>query len=776
MLKIVKNEKHKILMFNFVTFLNEKCCFVFENMKRDNDFVKAKIISIGDELLIGQVINTNAAWLGNIMTTNGIEVISTLTIGDGERDIVEALDACSDVDIIIMTGGLGPTADDITKPTLCKYFNTELEFCQDAYDNVMSIFTKRGYQMTERNRGQAFIPKACKYIPNRYGTAPCMWFEKDNSVYISMPGVPFEMKNVFEQEILPQLLQHFKVTPYINKVVMTTGVGESFLADKIKDWEDSLPDFLSLAYLPQYGMVRLRLEGRHPDREFLQQTIDNEVNKLTELIGEHIFGYDEKPIAEAVFDKLKATGKTLASAESCTGGTIAKMITAIPGSSEVFKGTVVSYATSVKEEVLGVNHDDVERYTVVSQQVAEQMATGVKALLKTDYAVATTGVAGPGGGTEENPVGTVWIAVAGPKGVESKKHNFGRDRGNNIERAAITALDMVRRSVILFLLMFVLFVSCTKSDGYKKKLDVPYKNCEPHELAVVEYNKALFDIDTANFVEGVSEIMPRFPELLGDNIEFLDILGLKSFVTDTFIMKINALTEMTFPDISVVSEKVQGVYQHLNYYYPNITMPVTYSYVSGINYENGPVMIGSECVMLSLDYYLSNKDLVYDKVGMPRYLSRCCQPASLTKDLAEDIYDSYFNKGVQSKNVLMEMIAQGKRYYFIEAMDPSLPDSIILGYSSCQMEWAQDNEGQIWATIVGNNMLYANGFEQYRVLFGDGPFTAAFSENAPARLGDFIGLQIVRSFMSKNDESLQNLMEITDCQDVFQRSQYKPRK
>ena len=444
MLKNVKIEKHKILMFNFVTFYYRKS---IKYMKRDNDFVKAKIISIGDELLIGQVVNTNASWLGNKLTTNGIEVISTLTIGDGEKDIVDALDACSDVEIIVMTGGLGPTADDITKPTLCRYFNTELEFCQDAYDNIMSIFTLRGYQMSERNKGQAYIPKACRYIPNRYGTAPCMWFEKGRSVYISMPGVPFEMKNVFEQEILPMLLSHFKVTPYVNKVVMTTGVGESFLADRIKDWEDALPDFLSLAYLPQHGMVRLRLEGRHPDRDFLQKTIDNEIDELTKIIGEHIFGYDDTPIAEAVLNKLKAAGATLSSAESCTGGTIAKMITAIPGSSEAFKGTVVSYATSVKEEVLGVSHEDVMRYTVVSQQVAEQMATGVRALLKTDYAVATTGVAGPGGATEENPVGTVWIAVAGPDGVISKKYNFGKDRGNNIERAAITALEMVRNSI-----------------------------------------------------------------------------------------------------------------------------------------------------------------------------------------------------------------------------------------------------------------------------------------------------------------------------------------
>lgn len=416
-------------------------------MKTNNDFVKAKIISIGDELLIGQVVNTNASWLGNKLTTNGIQVISTLTIGDGEEDILDALTACSDVDIVAITGGLGPTADDITKPTMCKYFDTELEFCQDAYDNIMSIFKLRGYPMSKRNEGQAYIPKACKYIPNRYGTAPCMWFEKGKTVYVSMPGVPFEMKNVFEKEILPMLLEHFKVTPYLSRVVMTTGVGESFLADKIKDWEEALPDFLSLAYLPQYGMVKLRLDGRHPDRKLLQETLDNEIDKLVSLIGDHVFGYDEISIAEAVFKLLKTKGKTVASAESCTGGTIAKMITAIPGSSAVFKGTVVSYATEVKENILNVSHLDVEKYTVVSKQVVEQMAAGVRNLLKTDYAVATTGIAGPDGGTELTPVGTVWIAVATPDGVVSKINNFGKDRGNNIERASITALEMLRQEL-----------------------------------------------------------------------------------------------------------------------------------------------------------------------------------------------------------------------------------------------------------------------------------------------------------------------------------------
>lgn len=416
-------------------------------MKTDNDFVKAKIISIGDELLIGQVVNTNASWLGNKLTTNGIQVISTLTVGDGEKDIMDALEACSDVDIVAITGGLGPTADDITKPTMCKFFNTELVFCQDAYDNVMSIFKLRGYQMSKRNEGQAYIPKACKYIPNRYGTAPCMWFEKGKTVYVSMPGVPFEMKNVFEKEILPMLLGHFKVTPYLSRVVMTTGVGESFLADQIKDWEENLPDFLSLAYLPQYGLVRLRLDGRHPDREFLEKTLDDEINKLIPLIGDHIFGFDEMSIAEVVLDMLKSKGKTVASAESCTGGTIAKVITAIPGSSAAFKGTVVSYATEVKEKVLGVSHLDIEKYTVVSRQVVEQMAVGVRNLLETDYAVATTGIAGPDGGTEQTPVGTVWMAVATPDGVVSKVGNFGKDRGNNIERATNTVLEMLRQEL-----------------------------------------------------------------------------------------------------------------------------------------------------------------------------------------------------------------------------------------------------------------------------------------------------------------------------------------
>ena len=334
--------------------------------------------------------------------------------------------------------------------------------------------------------------------------------------------------------------------------------------------------------------------------------------------------------------------------------------------------------------------------------------------------------------------------------------------------------NWVNRIVVLVLL--VLFVSCSKTAGYEKKLNIDCRNLEPQKVDVFEYNKALFAIDTADFEAGIQAIRPQFQALLGDTLESYEMVYLKEFVTDTFIMRINELVEETFPNFDAISDKVKGVYQHFKYYYPEVTMPPTFTYVSGINFDNGPVMISPEAVMISLDFYLSNKDLVYDKVGMPRYVSRRCQPASLTKDLAEAMYYSYVFMDVKAKNVLKEMIDRGKKYYFIEAMDPTLNDSVLLGYSSQQMEWAQDNEGQIWATIVGNNMLYANGFEQYRVLFNDGPFTAAFSENAPARLGDFVGLQIVRAFMSNNDESLQSLLQMTDYQDILQRSQYKPRK
>lgn len=413
-----------------------------------NGYIKAKIITIGNELLLGQVVNTNASWLGEQLNYNGFELESVFTIGDGEEDILDALHSCSDADIVIITGGLGPTADDITKPTLCKFFDTELVLNDDALENINEIFKLRGYQMTERNKLQAYIPKSCTYIPNRFGTAPCMWFEKNNTVYISMPGVPFEMKSIFKTELIDRLKKHFKPTPYGRRVIMTTGIGESFLADKIKDWEEALPDFMSLAYLPQYGMVRLRLDARHDDANFMQKCLDNQIEKLKLLIAEYIFSYDDKPISEVIVDMLKERNLTLSTAESCTGGSIAKMITSVPSCSLIYKGSVIAYDSKVKEELLNVNHDDIEKYNVVSKKVAEQMAVGVRNLLNTDFALSTTGIAGPDGGTEDNPVGTVCIALSTPNEVFSKRYNFGKDRENNIERASITAFEMLRQYLL----------------------------------------------------------------------------------------------------------------------------------------------------------------------------------------------------------------------------------------------------------------------------------------------------------------------------------------
>lgn len=263
-----------------------------------------------------------------------------------------------------------------------------------------------------------------------------------------MPGVPFEMKSIFKTELIERLKSHFKPTPYARRVIMTTGIGESFLADRIKDWEESLPEFMSLAYLPQYGMVRLRIDARHENEIFMQKSLDEQVKKLSELIPEHIFAYEDRPISEVVVNILKERKETLATAESCTGGSIAKMITSIPGCSSIYKGSVVSYATEVKENVLKVKHDDVIDHSVVSKEVVEQMAVGAREVMNTDYALATTGIAGPDGGTEENPVGTVWIALATPDSVISKRYNFGKDRQNNIERSCITAFEMLRQHLL----------------------------------------------------------------------------------------------------------------------------------------------------------------------------------------------------------------------------------------------------------------------------------------------------------------------------------------
>lgn len=328
---------------------------------------------------------------------------------------------------------------------------------------------------------------------------------------------------------------------------------------------------------------------------------------------------------------------------------------------------------------------------------------------------------------------------------------------------------------ILFVLTVVFLVSCSKSEGYKKKLSVPYQKMEPQKLEIVEFNKVLFGLDTANFEEEYLAILPQFEAFLIENPSEEEVGYMKEFVTDTFMLKINKLVCETFPDINKVSEDIKGVYQHYKYYYPEFSVPPTFTYVSGI-YSNRPHSINDESALIGLDFYLNNKDFVYDMIGFPRYLSRRCQPIYLTRDFAEELYYHKFGNRKNQKDVLSEMIGHGKTLYFIEAMNPALPDSVILGYTTQQMEWAQDNEGAVWAAVVGNNMLYTNNIDNRRMLFNDGPFTAPFGDASAPRLGDFIGLQIIRSFMTNNDETLQNLMKTADYQDVFQKSQYKPRK
>ena len=338
----------------------------------------------------------------------------------------------------------------------------------------------------------------------------------------------------------------------------------------------------------------------------------------------------------------------------------------------------------------------------------------------------------------------------------------------------LTWFDVMKTKYWYIILLF-LIVSCTESEGYKKKLKVPCKNLEPQEVEVIEFNKVLFAIDTANFEEEYRALLPLYPEILYDDPDAAMLRDMKEFVSDTFLLRINELVNETFPNIELVADEVKDVYQHYKYYFPDWTVPPTFACVSGV-YYNRPVSIGDESIMIGLDYYLSNKDLVYDRVGLPRYMSRRCQPIALTRDLAEELYYHTNGKRVNQKSVLAEMIEQGKHYYFIEAMNPSLPDSVILGYSARQMEWADDNEGQVWATVVGNDMLFNNDLKMRRMLFNDGPFTSAFSDQAPARLGDYLGLKIVRSFMSNNDETLTTLLKMNDYQDILQRSQYKPRK
>ncbi|MGM0566437.1 MAG: competence/damage-inducible protein A [Bacteroidota bacterium] len=407
--------------------------------------IKAAVITIGDEILIGQIVNTNASWLGQQMNLAGYSVVHMATVPDQGEEIVNELDkAIKYAEIVIITGGLGPTKDDITKRTLAEYFGKSLHEDQDTLEQVTSFFADRGMTLTETNRRQALVPEGAVVLKNENGTAPGMLFEDNGKVVVSLPGVPLEMKHLMTEKVIPYLKKKYKGQHIYHKTIMTHGMGESHLSDLIQTWEESLPAHIKLAYLPRPGIVRLRLSAAGDSYKQIRIDVNKEVQRLVKLIPDLVFGYDDVSLEEVIGGILKQHSKTVATAESCTGGSIAARITSVAGSSAYFKGSVVAYDNDVKSSVLEVSEKALEKHGAVSEEVARQMAAGVMKLLKTDYAIATTGIAGPDGGTKQKPVGTVWIAVAAKNQIKAQRFQFGHQRSRNTERSVLSALNMLR--------------------------------------------------------------------------------------------------------------------------------------------------------------------------------------------------------------------------------------------------------------------------------------------------------------------------------------------
>jgi len=407
--------------------------------------MNAEIITIGDEILIGQIVDTNSAWIAEELNKIGIKVTLIKTISDDANQIVDALNLSKqNVDLIIITGGLGPTSDDITKQTLASYFGSTLVRNKDVENHINELMQKRSIQKLERNMRQADVPSNCKIIFNSVGTAPGMWFEKENTIFISTPGVPFEMKAIMTEGIIPELKEKFNLKNIYHKTILTKGLPESVLAEKLQDFENQLHKSIKLAYLPSPECIKLRFSIYEGDYQTNVDIIEKEIQKLNEILAENIFGENNQTLAEVIGEKLKISNKTISTAESCTGGNIAHLITEIAGCSEYFKGSVVAYSNEIKHNVLGVSNKNLSEYGAVSQQVVEEMASGAIKLFDTDFAVATSGIAGPDGGTKDKPVGTVWIAVASREKVISKKYIFYKFRDLNIKFASNMALDMLR--------------------------------------------------------------------------------------------------------------------------------------------------------------------------------------------------------------------------------------------------------------------------------------------------------------------------------------------
>ena len=413
--------------------------------------IYGSIITIGDELLIGQVVDTNSAYIAQEMNKIGVWIRQRVAVGDNREDIRKALDEESKhSDIIIMTGGLGPTADDVTKPVLCEYFGGQMIMNEQVLNHVRYLFEKvyrRPGPLLDVNIKQAEVPNVCSVLHNERGTAPGMWFESKGKVFVSLPGVPHEMKGLMQEKVIPKLKEHFTMPAIVHQVIFTAGVGESMLAERIKDWEAALPKHIKLAYLPSYGMVRLRMTAKGDDKNKLEEELESQLKQLKPLIADWYVIDEDLTMQQVVGKMLKERKQTASSAESCTGGYIAHLLTLDAGASSNYKGTVVCYDNQVKIDVLKVSKKDIDELGAVSEPVVIQMVKGALEVLKTDYAIATSGIMGPDGGSEKKPVGMVWVAVGNKDKIVTKEFQFRFDRVRNIELTAMNALNMLRRFI-----------------------------------------------------------------------------------------------------------------------------------------------------------------------------------------------------------------------------------------------------------------------------------------------------------------------------------------
>ncbi len=414
------------------------------------------LLLIGDEILLGQVVDTNSAWLGQQLSLHGYRVVGKMAVPDARADILEALDlAARRARIVITTGGLGPTKDDITRGALAEYFNSELAFHQETYERIAAYFARIGKPLPESARMQATLPEKATLLPNKVGSAPGMWFERDGKVLVSLPGVPFEMQYLMTEEVLPRLRQHFPGKPLAHRTLRTAGEGESTIAKRLETFEETLPAHIRLAYLPSLGQVRLRLSGIWPHAdvppeadERLRAEVEAYADQLRALLPDLIFGVEDETLEQVVGRLLQERGLMFGSAESCTGGYVAHLITSVPGSSSYFSGSVIAYSNELKMKLLGVRDETLTHFGAVSEETVREMVAGALDALEVDVALSVSGIAGPAGGTPEKPIGTVWLAVGDRTRIVAQKHVFARDRIKNIQLSAIFGLNMVRKFLL----------------------------------------------------------------------------------------------------------------------------------------------------------------------------------------------------------------------------------------------------------------------------------------------------------------------------------------